>query len=428
MSYTYADHKRAEEPAAKKENDAPQLSTAAARFGAGAVPPSVPTRRIDLPEAMRTKMENAFGADLSAVRLYESRAVADAGASAVTRGSNIAFAPGMLDFTSRSGQTLLGHELSHVVSQARGEVTGSGFLNDSALEARADREGAMAAAGEQIAMPTAAMSDVSAAAAAGPMQADKMSYEEKFDPAERANLKPTMKDRFDWRTEQMSWKKGPVGAMGKLGQRMLWGKQEEEPAGPLPITVLPEQGPDGTAMGDPLTILQFPEEEEQEEKQEKKGKNQHWWNKLSRKMKSAHRGKIKDVVEGEENPYAPTDPDEIVRQKAAAWGMSEDDVRSGTVYEGGPNPYAPTDPMEIARQKAAAWDMSVEDVLAGKLPPELQAKQDADQIDSLAKTTDEFDADQIDDLAKTTDEFDADQIDDLAQTADEFDADLDKRR
>jgi hypothetical protein len=130
-------------------------------------------RRVDLPDAMRAKMENAFGADLSAVKLYESEAVAEAGANAVTRGSDIAFAPGMLDFSSYGGQALLGHELSHVVSQARGEVTGGGFLNDRALEARADREGAMAAAGQTVAMPGAALSPVTAAPAAGPMQASK---------------------------------------------------------------------------------------------------------------------------------------------------------------------------------------------------------------------------------------------------------------
>ena len=121
-------------------------------------------------------MESAFGADLSAVKLYESDAVAEAGANAVTRGANIAFAPGMLDFTSYGGQALLGHELSHVVSQARGEVSGGGFLNDASLEARADREGAMAAAGQTVSMPTAAMSGVSAAAASGPMQANKLTH------------------------------------------------------------------------------------------------------------------------------------------------------------------------------------------------------------------------------------------------------------
>ncbi len=132
--------------------------------------------RVDLPDAMRAKMENAFGADLSAVKLYESQAVADAGAEAVTRGSEIAFAPGKFDLASAGGQALLGHELSHVVSQQRGEVTGSGFLNDHALEARADREGVMAAAGQQVyAGPVAgAMSSAATAAAtAGPMQAKR---------------------------------------------------------------------------------------------------------------------------------------------------------------------------------------------------------------------------------------------------------------
>ncbi len=142
------------------------FGAAPSSFGASGSP-------VDLPGAIREKYENAFGADLSAVRLYRSQAVADAGAQAVTMGEKVAFAPGMLDFSSRSGQTLLGHELSHVVSQQRGEVTGSGFLNDPALEARADREGAMAAAGQQIAMPTAAISSATAASASGPMQAKK---------------------------------------------------------------------------------------------------------------------------------------------------------------------------------------------------------------------------------------------------------------
>ena len=60
-------------------------------------------------------MESSFGADFSHVRLYESRTVADAGAKAVTRGADIAFAPGRLDLTSTAGQALLGHELSRVV-------------------------------------------------------------------------------------------------------------------------------------------------------------------------------------------------------------------------------------------------------------------------------------------------------------------------
>ena len=173
MSFTYAERKPERETPARRAETAEWPSAAPLRASAPPPDPGQLGRRVDLPEAMRAKMENAFGADLSAVRLYESEAVGEAGANAVTQGSNIAFAPGMLDFSSFGGQALLGHELSHVVSQARGEVSGGGFLNDPALEARADREGTMAAAGQTVSLPQAALTDASAAPAAGPMQASK---------------------------------------------------------------------------------------------------------------------------------------------------------------------------------------------------------------------------------------------------------------
>ena len=174
MSYTYANRKQTDNAAPKQDTAPAQLSIDALRTGAAKPTAEQMGRRVDPPDAMRAKMEEAFGADLSAVKLYESEAVGNAGAEAITQGSSIAFAPGMLDFTSFGGQALLGHEISHVVSQSRGEVSQSGgFLNDRALEARADREGAMAAAGQTVAMPAAALSTVSAAPAAGPMQAKK---------------------------------------------------------------------------------------------------------------------------------------------------------------------------------------------------------------------------------------------------------------
>ena len=132
-------------------------------------------RRVDLPAAIQSKMENAFGADLSGVKLYESQAVADAGADALAQGSHIAFAPGQLDLVSMHGQALLGHELSHVVSQARGEVRGSGLLENNSLESRADREGMMAAMGQSIypgAVATPGAAAVCASAGmSGPVQA-----------------------------------------------------------------------------------------------------------------------------------------------------------------------------------------------------------------------------------------------------------------
>ena len=97
------------------------------------------------------------------MKLYESQAVGEAGAEAIAQGNEIAFAPGMANFSTRSGQERLGHELSHVMSQRSGQVRGQGFLADSALEARADREGAMAAAGQQVytGLVTHALSDAS---------------------------------------------------------------------------------------------------------------------------------------------------------------------------------------------------------------------------------------------------------------------------
>ena len=173
MAYEYSQRSRRRADAPRERDLLTQAGPEALRSGAVQPTAEQMGHRVDLPEAMRAKMENAFGADLGAVRLYESQAVADAGAEAVAQGTNISFAPGMLDFSSFGGQSLLGHELSHVVSQARGEVRGSGFLSDPALEARADREGAMAAAGQTVAVPTASLSPASAASAAGPMQASK---------------------------------------------------------------------------------------------------------------------------------------------------------------------------------------------------------------------------------------------------------------
>ena len=186
MSYTYEQRKRppgqTETAPVRKSNAVHSAMTPAAAQSA---------HRVDLPDAMRAKMESAFGADLSDVKLYESQAVADAGAEAVTQGSSIAFAPGKLDFASSGGQSLLGHELSHVVSQARGGVTGSGFLNDQALEARADREGAMAAAGQQVysGPVTGALSSAApAVSAAAPMQAKRKSKEEKRQERAQKNV------------------------------------------------------------------------------------------------------------------------------------------------------------------------------------------------------------------------------------------------
>ncbi len=177
MSYTYDRHKRPQGPsnAAPEPDSAPIPNYQALMSGAARPTAEQKGRPFDLDAAMKAKMENAFG-DLSGVKFYESRAVGQAGAEAIAQGNEIAFAPGMANFSTRSGQERLGHELSHVMSQRSGQVRGSGFLNNAALEARADREGAMAAAGQQVyaGAVTHAISDASPAPfAAGAMQASR---------------------------------------------------------------------------------------------------------------------------------------------------------------------------------------------------------------------------------------------------------------
>ena len=177
MSYTYDKTRRyqGQQTPAPEQTTAPGPSMEALMSGQAMPSAAQKGQPFDLDAAMKAKMENAFG-DLSSVKFYKSQAVGDAGAAAVARGNEIAFAPGMADFSTREGQERLGHELSHVMSQRSGQVRGSGFLADSSLEARADREGAMAAAGQQVfsGPVTQTLSDAGPSPmAAGVMQASR---------------------------------------------------------------------------------------------------------------------------------------------------------------------------------------------------------------------------------------------------------------
>ena len=105
---------------------------------------------LPLPSDIRTKMETAFGADFSDVRVHIGREASSLGAIAYTWGSNIHFAPGQYNPHTLQGQKLLGHELWHVVQQKSGRVKnpfggGVAVVQDHALEAEADRMGIKAA-------------------------------------------------------------------------------------------------------------------------------------------------------------------------------------------------------------------------------------------------------------------------------------------
>jgi Domain of unknown function (DUF4157) len=103
---------------------------------------------------LQDKMESSFGADFSNVRIHQDGAAADLGAKAFTQGNHIHVKPSQYNPESSTGQSLIGHELSHVQQQAAGRVAVQGkglpINSNPALESEADRQGAQAAAGKRV--------------------------------------------------------------------------------------------------------------------------------------------------------------------------------------------------------------------------------------------------------------------------------------
>lgn len=138
-----------------------------------------------LPGQVQAKMERAFGADFSSVRIHQGPEARAMGALAYTQGSRIHFAPGQYDPGSQRGQALLGHELAHVVQQAQGQVSattqakGVPVNDDAALEREADEMGARAARGEDVhggaPPPPGAADERSAPSTAAPGPAQRQS-------------------------------------------------------------------------------------------------------------------------------------------------------------------------------------------------------------------------------------------------------------
>lgn len=81
-----------------------------------------------LPPATKSYMENAFGADFSAVRIHTGQPAQDmnksVSAKAFTHGSDIYFNTGEYRPTTHEGQKLLAHELTHTIQQ-NNNTTGS---------------------------------------------------------------------------------------------------------------------------------------------------------------------------------------------------------------------------------------------------------------------------------------------------------------
>ena len=82
-----------------------------------------------LPDPARSKMESAFGADFSGVRVHSGPASTELNdriqAKAFTTGSDIYFRESVPDASTSSGQELLAHELTHTIQQGAAGVNRS---------------------------------------------------------------------------------------------------------------------------------------------------------------------------------------------------------------------------------------------------------------------------------------------------------------
>lgn len=98
---------------------------------------------LHMPDDLRARLEARTGVDLGNVKLRESGQPESIGARAFTRGNVIDFAPGEFRPGTEEGEALIGHEVTHVLQQAGGQVhadTGASPVNaDPALEHAADR-------------------------------------------------------------------------------------------------------------------------------------------------------------------------------------------------------------------------------------------------------------------------------------------------
>ncbi len=121
-----------------------------------------------LEEPVRADMEARLGQDFSDVRVHTGDAAHESARSvnahAYTVGNNVVFQRGSYDPASSQGQTMLAHELTHVVQQRNGPVdgtpTGDGVrVSDPSdgfeREAAATAERAMSEPPQHVHVPTA---------------------------------------------------------------------------------------------------------------------------------------------------------------------------------------------------------------------------------------------------------------------------------
>ena len=121
-----------------------------------------------LPASLRTRMESGFGTSFADVRVHTGGAAAQATgrmrAEALTSGHDIAFAPGRYRPGSKAGDSLIAHELAHVVQQRHsgggGTVQAKSAVSNpgDAAESAADTAAATVLAGGRARLGAAGQS------------------------------------------------------------------------------------------------------------------------------------------------------------------------------------------------------------------------------------------------------------------------------
>ena len=170
---------------------------------------------LHLPEELKSRMEARFGFNLSGVRFRESSEVRELGTKAVAQGNTISFAPGVFDPTTMTGREIIGHEMAHVVQQAKGQVNadipGTNIALNPSLEHSADFEGSMAAidTGTSMAAQAPLMSLDAAPVSSAPMQGKDWLDKLKYYGSRLLNLGRVTDDMKNWLAsgEEGSWRR-----------------------------------------------------------------------------------------------------------------------------------------------------------------------------------------------------------------------------
>jgi len=161
-----------------------------------------------LDDGVRTDMEARLGADFSGVRVHTGDA-ADASARSVsahayTVGSDIVFQRGAYDPGSPGGQTLLAHELTHVIQQRNGPVDGTPTAGGVSVSDPSDRFEREAAANAETVMsrPAPAAVQTAATGAAGVVQRAATEDEEEVQASHDPSLPPLQRQETEESEEE----------------------------------------------------------------------------------------------------------------------------------------------------------------------------------------------------------------------------------